>query len=268
MRNLGQACDPPHDASTAIRLMASRSKSLVMALISTGFAMGGGWMAIAAERALDRLGGLAGLAFFGLGAMLLWRRLLSPRPPITLNQQGIVLVDLWGSTEVPWTNVESIGVVAVSGFDQLGIRLRSVDEHVRRLAPERLRLLARFTPIAFAGLVVVAIAGLVKVGTLLWRSMEEIGALPWGRIGQAVIETVDLFGAAGVMLAVLLILRRRGNPTGERMTGLLELNRRKRGYELTLGWAELPGPAAEVATRIEEYRHGLPGASRHQAASS
>lgn len=260
VRNLGEAGGPPHDGFTTIRLMAPRSRSLVLALISTGFAIAGGSMALAAERGLDRLGGLLGLAFFGLGAMLYWRRFLSSRAPITLNHQGIVLTDLWGYTHVPWSNVESIGVVAVSGFDQLGLRLRSVEEHVRGLSPERLRLVARFIPIAWVGLVGVAIVGIVRLSTLVWHSMEQPGALPWSRVGQLVVEGVGLFGVAGVMLAVLLILKRGAGSTSERLCRMLQLNRRRRGYEITLGWAELPGPAAEVTKRVEEYRSRLPAA--------
>jgi hypothetical protein len=93
-----------------------RKWSLVL-LGSLGFVAIGSWM-IRSGSSSDRFFGYAGLAFFGLCALVALLQFIPNASFLRISPDGLILCVMWRTTLYRWADIEGFGVADFSSFGQ------------------------------------------------------------------------------------------------------------------------------------------------------
>jgi hypothetical protein len=117
----------------------ARGKIVVLLVASLGFVVGGVIMLLVSHRALDRLAGIASIAFFGACTLLLAKELVDARPRLVIDDSGVfdrtLLVGI-----IAWDDIVDAEVVTIARQQLIALRLRDPKKYTARLGPVHQRL--------------------------------------------------------------------------------------------------------------------------------
>lgn len=169
--------------------------------------------------------GLLAVSFFSGGGLYAIPKMLQRKVTLVLTPAGIEFHYIQGTTFVPWTDVEKIGIVSVFSNKMVGIRLNSYDRFLNEMSPQLAEFITKRLP--YLKLILRATSLLdVPLVITLWSRLEGIDAM----------GSLRSFGKVGNLAEALLWARKHF------------------GYDLTLAWAELDRPARKFGDMLEECR--------------
>jgi hypothetical protein len=176
--------------------------------------------------------GLIGLFFFvpaGLYALVaVFPKYLKRPVSFVLTSDGLERRTSQGSAFIPWQDVAEIGILTISGNDQLGLRLSSYDYYLNNMTP----------PVAQE------LKGPAAVGKMLHRVMRM--GLAWDA-GEARSLWSRLAGAGDPAAA----LKEMGDLGA--LAEMLLISRHSWGYDLLFASYDSDRPARELGELMEKY---------------
>lgn len=139
--------------SEAIVVRASRNKTLLLLAPAIGVVALGLWLLLAEPEFIkDQSGynnplfihglGWTAVLFSGLGVLLAVWRLLSSKPGLILDKNGVKIFTVGQETFLPWRDVTGLSIFKVRRNRMLVLHLRDPDEFIQSIGKPR-RPLAR-----------------------------------------------------------------------------------------------------------------------------
>lgn len=128
---------PRFDSSDPkLLLYAKRSRLLLLFLGAVALTANGLWVALQLPALPLGLVGWFGVAFFGLGAVVLAKRLVIRRPILVVDRQGIVdAAQFVAAGRIDWEEIEAVSISATGKQRFLGIHVRDVAALEARKSP-------------------------------------------------------------------------------------------------------------------------------------
>jgi hypothetical protein len=211
----------PHVARTAPEAIEIRPKAgrnaLLLGLACAAFTAAGVYLVVGGE---DVFAGLLAIVFFGGGGA--WATPKIARRSVTLALTPTHLEQRFaeGSVRIPWSDVESVGIVNISSAKMVGIRLAAYDGYLESMSPALAAAITRRLPVAKMVAQAASLLDAPEGAKLILKGGPE--AL------KSVAEVRDLAGA-------------------------LLWSRTHFGYDLTLTWAELDRPRDAFVALLRSY---------------
>lgn len=183
------------------------------------FTTSGLWLIFYLGKPADIAVGLLSILFFGGGSIFVFTKLFRRKNSLMLTPEGIIQYFPYGSTFLPWEDIEDIGIFNVGMTEMVGVRLKTREKYLNSV-PE---------------------AGKNRVGTKLAAGFVSVlGAVTslGSQSGRASARTV-------------------GNappPSGtENIVTLLDWNKSHYGYDLAFSWADMDRSAEAFAEMLRSY---------------
>jgi hypothetical protein len=123
------------DGERAMELRPSKGRTILLLIISVGFAAAGLVMRRSGDPAAVAAG-TAGAVFFGLGIPVALRNLLDRRPYLTINDEGIFY--RFFPKCVPWDDIVSVRLLRQGSREFVCLHLNHVESY---MSPRSQRLL-------------------------------------------------------------------------------------------------------------------------------
>ena len=202
---------------------AAARNALLLTLGCAGFTAIGVWMVVSGQ---EVLAGALGVLFFGGGGIFAIPKILRRKVSMVLTRNGIEQHTLYGTAQVPWRDVERIGVTSQFGTALVGIRLKTYDNYLGSMSPELAEFMAKSLPY-------------LKLAARAASLLDSPAALEvWSAVkgGGDPQDTLKSFGKVATVADGLL------------------WSRQSCGFDLLFSWAERDRPAGAFAVLLEEYR--------------
>lgn len=245
----------PRGDSTAVHLEVPRKKSAGVLMICAAASLLLVWMVVASDLPLLARGlAIVCLPLVGYATVLVTKRLAAgPFVSMSMDREALTLRDVWGPTRVPWRDVESIGVSNFGGQKLVGLRLSSYEQYIASMSGARLTKLQTALRLCVLLGGMILILGVLDFSMEVHQSIREDGWLGLGTVREAGEDAAEGLGVGGMILGIGLMLRRKASMAASTLQWL----RDKVGFDIVIGWADLPGPAASVAEQLNQYRSSL-----------
>jgi len=187
-------------------------------------------------------GGVAALisgtpASMGLGAVVilvcgpvlfLVPKMMKRKVSMVLTAGALEYTGAWGTTQLPWADVEKFGLVDSNSTLAVGARLSSYDRYLASVSPEMAAKLLKLIPfVKVAGLAVTSVKMPYDQYTKIWSALS-------GK--ETLADQLKSFGKVGNYAEVIL------------------WNRQHYGYDLLWSWGDMDRSAKEFLVLLETYR--------------
>ncbi len=175
--------------------------------------------------------GLLSLIFFGGGGIFAVPKIIRLEKTFILSSDSLTQISPYGNTDIPWSDVEKIGLVKIQLTDAnvlVGIRLKTYDRYLAAITPEMAAVFAKFLPAIRVAAVAIPLLNLPQEHLFkIWSAFTGT---------EEPTEVLKSCGKIGSYAQALL------------------WGREHYGYDLMFGWAQRDRSAKEFASLLETYR--------------
>jgi len=218
----GQPQHPPRIAEREIEIRPKPFRnSVILAIICATFVIGCVWLILSKQ---DIPVALWGIVVFGGAALYGIPKVLRRKVTMVLTPAGIEQRYAQGSTYIPWSDVEKVGIVHMLSNKMIGIRLKNYDDYLNAMSPSLAEYMIKSLPYM----------KLLARSTSLFNVPHSVSV--WSKLqGHDVKRMLKSFGKVGNLAEMLL------------------WTREQYGYDFLLTWAEIDRPAKDFVILLEGY---------------